>query len=155
MNLPTMTSEFPSGAGAVDAAAGLGIVAAQPLLLQIDADAAGGNVSVLAGAVSTCHVVRVAGLAAARRALTLDCYDLIVLDPGAAGELASIVLLDTLPHKNQTTPVLFYCDYAPSEACRDRANSLLLKDATPPATLRATIGALLGIPAAASPCATP
>lgn len=119
---------------------------ARLFLLQIDTavdtDAAG--LLDPSGSGGGCSVTRVAGVAEARRALALQRYDLIVLDPGAAGEAASVVLLDTLPAKNLTTPVLLLCDYVPSEACRDRANLLLLKQSTAAHTLWATIVALVG-----------
>lgn len=118
-------------------------------LLQIDADA-GDALGALAPSGSGCELTRVSGVIDARRALELHGYDLIVLDPGAVGDAASVVLLDTLPAANEATPVLLYCDYLPSEACRDRANLLLLKS-TAAQALWAMIRALAASNNAAAP----
>lgn len=123
-------------------------------LLQIDIDAGEDAVDMIdpAGAFG---VVRVAGAGEARRALALQRYDLIVLDPGAAGEAAGVILLDTLPAKNVTTPVLLLCDLAPSEAWHDRANLVLLKHMTAAPALWRTIRALTGSALPAAPWSTP
>jgi hypothetical protein len=132
-----------------------GGAASAPLwLLQIDTEVASGATAGLDASAGAGAVTHKVGLAEARRALTLHRYAVIVLDPGAAGEAASMVLLDTLPAKNQTTPVLLYCDDLPSEACRDRANLALLKKSTAAPALWAMIRALAGSAPMAAPWRT-
>lgn len=108
-------------------------------LLQIDTDAAYAVDLIATG----CSVLRLVGVDDARRALMLQRFDLILLDPGAIGDAASVVLLDTLPQRNVATPVMLFCDYLPSEACRDRANLCLLKQSKIAPNLLAMIRVLV------------
>lgn len=122
--------------------------ATAPQVLYIDADDPAGAALPLGG--GACGVARVVGIAAARRALEQERFDLIVLDPRACGEAASVLLLDALPARNGTTAVLLYCEQMPSEACRDRANLLLLKHMTTAPALWAMIAALAASSAGAA-----